>query len=216
MIVSNMYFTMMQGTSFAEIRLDNIVYAIVMGIFIYLIVHPKKFILYALVCCFLGVEGLFRGSGTEAFLIYIVGLFFAYASGVLLKHKFITVIFFTVPIIALLFQYRLGNLVLFDSIIDLIFIVTSAVFSYFLLKETFVISKKGVAKSVSLSCLSSDEVLFIKDVVDGKSFYTIAIERYKSESSVKQIMVGIYKKIGIESKKELLEMHKNNLLHFPE
>ena len=51
-----------------------------------LVVYPKKFIIYTLMCCLWGVVVLVEGGGTNGILFYLLGMGFGYVAGIFKKH----------------------------------------------------------------------------------------------------------------------------------
>ncbi len=214
--VTNNYLNELYKTPIQEIIFDNIILAIPMIIVIMLIFFPQKFILYTVVFCYLGVDNIINGGGTNGLLMYLLGGGFLYISEKPFKNKLVIGIYIGIPIIAITTQYRLDTITMVVSFLDLLFVCALFVMGYFILKESFLITRKRKTTPVNVSCLSTEELSYVHDVLNGKSFSAIGLERYKSESSIKQIMSAIYRKLNIENKKELIELHEKGLLIFPE
>lgn len=87
--------------------------------------------------------------------------------------------------------------------------------------KTFKSIEKDVEKQpeqvdeIDLSILTEEEKLITKDVLANKTFFTIGKERSKSESTIKQQMTGIYKKLNVTRKKHLLQLYENGKLNLP-
>ncbi|MFI3257405.1 MAG: hypothetical protein R3Y36_03815 [Spirochaetales bacterium] len=198
---------------------NNIVYIVLIALSTVLIVFPKKFFLYAIMCYALGLVDIFDGVGTNAFIIYALGYCFHYKAGRVFRKKSITVIVLLLPLFFILLQYRLGPSILTTSLMELLFLIV--VLSLFLLlNKNLVIEiyrrmERKQSEKINLETLNTEELTVVKDVLNGKTFSAIGLEIYKSESAVKQTMVKVYAKLNIENKKELLELDKKNLLVFP-
>ncbi len=219
--IANNYLFLVETKSAQEIFITNILYLVPFLFFGLLVFFPTKFILYAIVCCYLGLNGLFWGGKLASMLMYCLGCGFVFRAGLLFKNKGIPLLLFALPIVTIASQYRLGIVVLVETFIDLLFVITFLVLSYVILKETVWHNVNPFAKNISaqkrnLSVLTFEELVIVLAVLENKTFASIGNEIHKSESAVKQYMVGIYKKLDIESKKELLDLQKNDLLNFPE
>ncbi len=220
-LITNNYQEVLKNSSPVEVLKVNIIYGIPAILFAILMFYPRKFIIYAFVCAFLGLENIVEGAGTNGILMYLLGCGFFYRIGFLFKNKAIIVVFCLLPLIAFATQLRLGTVVVLSSFLDIVFVCAFFVLGFAILKETILQNINLKADSSSqekrnLSVLTSEELVIVLAVLENKTFASIGNEIHKSESAVKQYMVGIYKKLDIESKKELLDLQKNDLLNFPE
>ncbi len=218
--VANNYIDVLEAKSLQERLSDNILFAIPYIFFGLLIFFPTKYGLYAIVCCYLGLIGIFLGGSIGALMMYCLGCGFVFRMGLLFKNKFVTVILCVIPIVGLVMQYRFGVVALVASLLDVLFVGAFMLLSYAILKETVMQSSNSFAKKSNqekrdLSVLTAEELTIVFAVLENKTFSAIGRDIHKSESAIKQYMVSIYKKLAIESKKELLELQKNDLLIFP-
>ncbi len=219
--ITNNYLGFLESKSEHEILITNIFFAVPFLFFGLLIFFPTKYELYAVVCCYLGLEGLVEGGELASMLMYCLGCGFVYRSGHLFKNKLISILLCVLPIIALLTQVRFGVVLLLANFLNLLFICAFFVLSYAILKETVWQNTNPFKQSLSnkkrdLSELTAEEVDIVRAVFDNRTFYSIGLDRNKSESAIKQSMVSIYKKLNVENKKELLDLQNSDLLIFPE
>ncbi len=213
--VTNNYFDVLENTPLEEIVLDNIFNSIPLILSLLLVVFPTKFILYTIMCCFMGSYTLFYGGGTNGMIMYVIGCLFALKAGVTFTKKILPC-FIVPPLIALGFQYRLGIIVLYESILDILFLSFAIALTYILFNEKKLEKKKVEEENaVDISCLTDEEISMLQDVFNDKTFDAIGRERNKSESAIKQHMVCIYKKLNVVNKKELLALKDKNLLRLP-
>ncbi len=222
--VVNNYLDVLHNAPSNLVLQHNIINAFPILLSLVLVRYPKNFFVYAVMCCFMGINSLILGSGTNGFLMYVLGCIFLYRISVLFKKKGLTILIGIVPILALASQYRLGVAALFESALDLLFLFVLFTLAYVVLSECFEnswVSTKAKVESVddpnmvSLACLCEEELDILQDVLNGTTFFAIGMEKNKSESSIKQQMVVIYRKLGIRKKQELIDLHKQGLLKYP-
>lgn len=72
------------------------------------------------------------------------------------------------------------------------------------------------AGKIDLSVLTVDEISMVEEVLDNKVFKAIGKDRNKGVSAIKQLMTVIYRKLGVDSKKHLVQLYEDGKLIFPE
>lgn len=202
-----------------SLLLNIVVYTVSISISLVLIVFPMKFFLCAVICWIWGFLNLIDSGSNNGLWMYALGCAFAYKQGFFVKLTPIKYLLLLPPLIAVAFQYRFGIDALIASVIDLLFFLMVFMFALVLFGES--LFKKNddepieqVAK-IDLRNLTADEVAMIKEALANKTFKAIGLDRNKCLSTIKQSMTDIYKKIGVDSKKHLVQLHKEEKLIFP-
>ncbi|WP_169310628.1 helix-turn-helix transcriptional regulator [Treponema brennaborense] len=182
-----------------------------------LIFYPQNLYIYAFMCCLWGILSIMDKGRTNGYLMFLLGMTFAYNQGFFTYHKKIKAL----AILGLLCTsnlalLRFGTRVLAESLLDGLFVIIFFTFMYFLFREKIELYFAGENKKIKLSEkeLTEEELDILKCVLNGQQYKNIGMNRNKSESSIKQIMIIIFQKLGIQNKKELLELYTNNKIIF--
>ena len=176
-----------------------------------LVVYPKKFIIYTLMCCLWGVVVLVEGGGTNGILFYLLGMVFAYVAGIFKKHPLPKLAaFLAVCLASIISQFRYGGGFVSGVLLSFVFLLLVYLFTWFLLQEvgglsqlerdilaTFSPSKcppsveaspvaKAPSSQLDFSQLTEEQQKIISCIHQGMVYKEIAAAIGKSESHVKR------------------------------
>ena len=101
-----------------------------------LVVYPKKFIIYTLMCCLWGVVVLVEGGGTNGILFYLLGMGFGYVAGIFKKHPLPKLaIFLAICLASIISQFRYGAGFVSGVLLSFIFLLLVYLLVWFLMQE---------------------------------------------------------------------------------
>ena len=102
-----------------------------------LVVYPKKFMIYSLMCCLWGVVVLVEGGGTNGILFYLLGMGFAYVAGSFKKHPLPKLtVFLAICLASIISQLRYGGGFVSGVLLSFVFLLLTYILTWFLLQET--------------------------------------------------------------------------------
>lgn len=219
MFISNNYLGILKDVSGTKMIWYNIFYGVPVLFSIILIIVPTRFMLHAIMYCLLGIANIQGGTATEGVLMYLLGFLFAFKAGVPLRHKGVLAFFVFMPLIALSFQYRFGVIILVRSSLEILFLCAFLALASFLLKDfVHIIAHSDISEIdteyIDVSCLTRYEQEILRAVSNNIKFSVIGDTYNKSESAIKHDMVAIYRKLGVESKKDILKLITEKKLLF--
>ena len=176
-----------------------------------LVVYPKKFIIYTLMCCLWGVVVLVEGGGTNGILFYLLGMVFAYVAGVFRRRPLSKlIVFLAICLAAIISQFRYGGCFVSGVLLSFVFLLLVYLFTWFLLQEVGGLSQlerdilatfspaKWQAETETapedqespsrqdLSQLTEEQQKIISCIHQGMVYKEIAVIIGKSESHVKR------------------------------
>lgn len=174
-----------------------------------LVVYPKKFIIYSLMCCLWGVVVLVEGGGTNGILFYLLGMSFAYVAGIFKKHPLPKLaIFLAVCLASIISQFRYGGGFVSGVLLSFVFLLLNFILTWFLLQEsgglsqlereifaTFSLAKGEHTSEATASTpsprldpsqLTEEQQKIISCIHQGMVYKEIAASIGKSESHVKR------------------------------
>ncbi len=220
LVADNLIF-ILDGTEIKIVTYNNILVFSYLLLSILWAIFPHKFMLFGFLCCFIGIEGVLTPpvNITNCLLMYLLGCVFIYKQRYELNNNVVKVSFILLPLVAIIPQFRFDIVYMLKSFLDVAFIAMFFLLVWFLLKDSFTITKKmhdEYEGKIDLSVLKPIELEILREVLNNKTYFAIALEKNKSESAVKFIMRDIYNKLNVTGKKELVELYERNVLLLPQ
>ncbi len=220
-LITDNFISILEGTEIKTMVYNNVLILIYLMLSVFWAIYPYKFILIGMLFCIIGLEGMLSPpvNFTNAFLIYLLGCLFVQKNDLLFKFKGLTGLFGVLPFVSIVFQFRFSAVQVMDSFLDLAFLIMFFILTWFLFKDSFTIRRKETEEedaTIDLSVLKPIELEILKEVLENKTYYAIALEKNKSESAVKFIMRDIYNKLNVTGRKELLVLYERNTLLLPQ
>lgn len=176
-----------------------------------LVVYPKKFIIYTIMCCLWGVVVLVEGGGTNGILFYLLGMGFGYVAGIFKKHPLPKLaIFLAICLTSIISQFRYGAGFVSGVLLSFIFLLLVYLLVWFLMQEagglaqlerdifaTFSPAKRKTETEIAsedeeppspqdIFQLTEEQQKIISCIHQGMVYKEIAVIIGKSESHVKR------------------------------
>jgi DNA-binding CsgD family transcriptional regulator len=187
-------FTPFMGVIFSSITV------FVLGI---LIAFPLEFRFYAMLCCFWGLINLIDGGSSAGFLMYLLGVTFAFRAGFFKKYRSIKIamlIFF--PILALVSQIRINiNEAVFSALNILCLTLIFALIYLLFLPDIRKLRKQTIVNTniiyIPSEQFSERDLRCLKKVQDGEKYESIAKDEDIALSTLKNKMKAIYTNLNV-------------------
>ncbi len=196
---------------------SRIFYATLTIISIFLIFFPFHYYLYAIMFCSWGLLHLLQGDSFGSLLVYFLGFAFASRYRFFRENFVLKILLTALPVIAICTQYRFGTVHLINSLLSVLLLGIVSAFVYVLFyNEVFITLKKSfLSNKIDTSSLSQEEINIVRDILKDQTLYAIALGLHKSESTIKQQVTGIYKKLGLYNRAHLLDVYNKGYLILP-
>ncbi len=196
---------------------SRIFYASLTIVSVFLIFFPQEFYLYAIMFCLWGLLHLLQGDSFGSLLVYFLGFAFSVKYRFFRENFVLKILLTALPVIAICTQYRFGAIHLINSLLSVLLLGIVSAFVYVLFyNEVFITLKKSfLSNKIDTSSLSQEEIHIIHAILKDKTLYAIALDLHKSESTIKQQVTGIYKKLGLYNRAHLLDMYNKGSLILP-
>ncbi len=189
-------------------------------VFLYLVIFPPRLFVYAGLCFFNGLLNIVMGGDIIGFLLYVLGTAFLFR-GEFFREKARTKLFALVLILlgALLFQILTSTAqflhsLLYIGVLAIIFALLLFLFYPFLTSLMPEPAEKPVIDLGTFDMKNRD-LDFLKRVLANEKYDSIANSYHISESTIKQRMLVLYKKLGVENRNEFLLLASKSELVFP-
>lgn len=188
--------------------------------FLYLAIFPPKLPAYAALCAFHGLLNIVTGGDIIGFLLYILGAAFLFRGGHLktgARPKIFALA--TVLLAALLTQLRLGTARFLHSLLYIV--ILAIIFGLLLFLFTPYLASLMpdplVKPTIDLRPLKLKprDIDFLKRVMNNEKYDSVASAYRVSESTVKQRMIALYKKLGVTDRSTFLQLASKSDLIFP-
>lgn len=189
--------------------------------FLYLAIFPPRLPLYAALCAFHGILNIVTGGDIIGFLLYILGAAFLFRGGHLktgARPKVFALV--TVLLAALLTQFRFGTARFLHSLLYIV--ILAIIFGLLLFLFTpylaSLLPEPLVKRAIDLAPLKLKprDLDFLRRVINNEKYDSIANAYRVSESTIKQRMVVLYRKLGVDNRSAFLQLALKNDLIFPE
>lgn len=179
------------------------------GAFLYLCFKPLTFNLYMVFALYYAFGGLLEGGNIMPALYSLVALLCAYKGGFFRKHvKLKLIIFLILFTLCFLTQLRYGILTTFRSMVKISIVGMLTAASLLLLddeiKNFIVAYNNKILKISQYPDLNERDKTYLKAVLKGAKYETIAKDNEISLGSLKNRMTEIYRIINVADKTELL------------
>lgn len=197
-------FTPFMGILFCSVTI------LILGV---LIAFPLRFEFYAVLCCFRGIENLIDGGASSGFLMYLLGIAFAFRVGFFKKKRIIKIIICVLfPVFALVSQVRFSIEQTISSTLSVFAVALIFGLTYFLFLPDIrrLLKKTTVNTSVlylSAEQFSERDLRCLKKVQNGEKYESIAKEEDIGLSTLKNKMKLIYKSLNVYDKTTFLSTY---------
>jgi len=179
--------------------------------FFLLIFFPQNFKIYGIMFYLYGISNFLNNGNMLALFCTITSYAFMYCAGMLKKKNFVFILVLVlIPFICFLSQIASGkeqflvSLALYTATLFifslLYFLLFPYIRKYFSQKQTEFLSAPDFSK---------EDVENLKKVQTGVKYEAIAIDKNVSGSSVKAMMVRLYRKLGVSTREEFLVAFNN-------
>lgn len=174
------------------------------GLSVYSIINPRKLWPFGLLATFWGLMYIYMSGKIPGFLLFILGISFDIKSGFFKNFVIPKVVaLFGCLVFVLYHVYKMDSEILFDTMLDSIVVILIIVMMNLTYGDfRFSIPKK---ENKLTTIFTSQEMSYIKLLIQDYKYYSIAQEFNISESSVKRMFANIYGKLNVKGKAEFIK-----------
>lgn len=181
--------------------------------FVYILLNPVNFAIYAFVFYVYGLGNILDNGHALGFVCVFTTFAFMYALGVLSTRRALKITLLSILPLALTgFQfYREGVLYGMITVMHLI----GLVFMLFLVCLLFCprfeeLKERRITRELSTEDFSTQDVDWLTKVLSGKKYVEVAHDSGVSESKVKTRMLELYQMLGVHDRTEFLMFYHNS------
>ncbi len=188
---------------------------VILGI---LIMFPLEFRPYAILCCIWGLIILIDGYSPLGFLIYMLGILFAFHAGFFKTYDKIKIIIVTLfLIVAIISQARFSAEKVVSSILNLLALVLIFGLAFLLFLPEIKRLKKQSADNINITYLPAEkfttrDMRCLKKIQDGEKYESISTEEKIGLSTLKKRMKMVYKALDVYDKTSFLATYAGHTI----
>jgi DNA-binding CsgD family transcriptional regulator len=178
-----------------------------------LVAFPLKFNFYAVLCCLRGLDSIIDGGASAGFLMYLLGVIFAFRSGFFKKYREIKIaMLISFLILALVSQIRFSMEQAVISTLNILAVTLIFGLVYLLfLPDIRKFRKQSIINTnivyLPAEQFSERDLRCLKKVQDGEKYESIAKDEDIGLSTLKNKMKTIYKSLDVFDKTSFLSAY---------
>ena len=175
------------------------------GLSIYSIINPRKLLPFGLLATFWGLMYIYISGKIPGFLLFMLGISFDIKSGFFKKFVIPKIIFlFSCLVFVLYHVYKMDPEILFDTMLDSIVVILIVVMINLTYGDLRLPIPKDKENKLT-TIFNTQELSYIKLLIQDYKYFSIAQTFNVSESSVKRMFANIYAKLNVKTRNEFLE-----------